>query len=61
MLGAALLAQGQVFLLTLVGYAIALGLLALRRIPLRRRAWAIMLLGVPFVAVLATSPWLVWR
>jgi hypothetical protein len=61
MLGAALLAQGQIFLLTLVGYAIAMVLLAVRRIPLRREAWAVMLLGVPFVAVLATSPWLVWR
>jgi hypothetical protein len=61
MLGAALLAQWQVFLFLLFGYAAALGLLALRRIPLRRNAWAMMLLGVPFVAVLATSPWLVWR
>ncbi len=61
MLGAALLAQGQVFALLVVGYIIALVLLALRRRPLRREAWAIMLLGVPLVALVATSPWLVWR
>jgi hypothetical protein len=61
MLGAALLAQWQVFLVLVVGYAAALVVLMVRQRSLRREAWAIMVLGVPLVAMVATAPWWVWR
>ncbi|MFN8374818.1 MAG: hypothetical protein U0694_18305 [Anaerolineae bacterium] len=61
MLGATLLSHVPLCAVMLLGYGLALLLLALRRSALGRRAWAMLVLGVPLVAVAATSPWLVWR
>jgi hypothetical protein len=61
MLGAVLLAQWQVFLVLMVGYGAVLIVLMLWQRTLRREAWAIMIFGVPLVAMVATAPWWVWR
>lgn len=61
LLGAVLLSHVPLFMVMAVGYGAALVVLAVRHSPLRREAWAIMVLGVPLVAAVATSPWLVWR
>ncbi|NWF70363.1 MAG: hypothetical protein HXY40_14850 [Chloroflexi bacterium] len=61
MLGAVLLAHLPLLALLVAAYVVGVIALALRRALQPRWLWAVLLLGVPLLALVAVSPWLLGR